>query len=54
MSLTLSKLTKTKTILQSAVKNAQFGEWPHVCAMLKKEFIGESVGIEENKEMSSA
>jgi len=27
---------------ESAVKNAQFGEWPHVCAMLKKEFIGES------------
>eukprot|EP00092_Neocalanus_flemingeri_P046630 GFUD01052514.1.p1 GENE.GFUD01052514.1~~GFUD01052514.1.p1 ORF type:complete len:444 (-),score=109.11 GFUD01052514.1:105-1436(-) len=27
--------------LQSSVDEAKFGEWPHICAVLKKEYIGE-------------
>lgn len=31
--------------LEPAVDDAQFGEWPHVCAVLRREFIGEEVKI---------
>jgi len=34
--------SKKKTNLNSSVKEAEFGEWPHVCAVLKKEYIGEN------------
>lgn len=30
---------------QSSVDEANFGEWPHVCAVLKKEYVGEDVSI---------
>ena len=32
-----------KNILQTSVDDAKFGEWPHVCAVLKKEYIGDNV-----------
>eukprot|EP00092_Neocalanus_flemingeri_P026866 GFUD01029122.1.p1 GENE.GFUD01029122.1~~GFUD01029122.1.p1 ORF type:complete len:451 (-),score=102.42 GFUD01029122.1:49-1401(-) len=28
--------------LESSVDEAKFGEWPHICAVLKKEYIGEA------------
>ena len=29
--------------MKASVDDAKFGEWPHVCAILKKEYIGDNV-----------
>lgn len=32
--------SNSNDILKSSTKQAKFGEWPHVCAVLRKEYIG--------------
>jgi hypothetical protein len=36
----------TRNLDESSVDEAKFGEWPHVCAVLKKEYIGDNVSMQ--------